>query len=80
MKNRNGNGNATGVSFSTAVIDENPYMQRTSDEPQVRADVETEIFARGEQDEEDLAIEIADESNVERDWRSNTLFPTQHQS
>ena len=28
MKNRNGNGNATGVSFSTAVIDENPYIQR----------------------------------------------------
>lgn len=62
MKNRNGNGNATGVSFSTAVIDENPYIQRTPDEPQMRAEVQNEIFDRAEQDEEGLAKEIADES------------------
>lgn len=69
MKNRNGNGNTTGASFSTAVIDENPYMQRTSDEPQVRADVENEIFDRAEQDEEGLAIDRADEAKKVRQRR-----------
>lgn len=76
MKNRNGNGNRTGVSFSTAVIDENPYIQRATDEPQVRADVENEIFARAEQDEEDLAIEIADESKKVRQRRRRLVLAT----
>ena len=67
MKNRNGNG--TGVSFSTTEINENPYIQRTPDEPQGRADDEKEIFARAEPDEEDLAIEIADESKKVRQRR-----------
>lgn len=69
MKNRNGNGNATGVSFSTAVIDENPYIQRTPDEPQMRADVQNEIFDRAEQDEEGLAIDRADEAKKVRQRR-----------
>lgn len=69
MKNRNGNGNATGASFSTAVIDENPYMQRTSDEPQVRADVENEIFDGVKHDEEGLAMDRADEVKKVRQRR-----------
>jgi len=69
MKNRNGNGNTTGVSFSTAVIDENPYIQRTPDEPQMRPDVENEIFDRAELDEEGLAIERADEAKKVRQRR-----------
>jgi hypothetical protein len=69
MKNRNGNGNATGVSFSTAVIDENPYIQRTPDEPQMRADVQKEVFDRAEQDEEGLAIDHADEAKKVRQRR-----------
>jgi hypothetical protein len=69
MKNRNGNGNATVASFSTAGIDENPYMQHTSDEPQVRGDVENGIFDRAEQDEEGLAIDRADEVKKVRQRR-----------
>ncbi len=69
MKNRNGNGNATGASFSTAVIDENPYIQRTPDEPQMRPDVQNEIFDRTELDEEGLAIERADEAKKVRQRR-----------
>lgn len=69
MKNRNGNGNATEVAFSTAVIDENPYIQRTTAEPQLRADVEDEIFDRAEQDEEGLALDRADEPKKVRQRR-----------
>lgn len=69
MKNRNGNGNATGVSFSTAVIDENPYIQRTPDEPQMRADVQSETFDSAEHDEEGLAIDRADEAKKVRQRR-----------
>src|SRR5689334_6874323 len=69
MKNRNGNGNATGASFSTAVIDENPYVQRTNDEPQMRADIDNEVFDRAELDEEGLAIERADEAKKVRQRR-----------
>jgi hypothetical protein len=69
MKNRNGNGNATGVSFSTAVIDENPYVQRTPDEPQMRADIQNETFDSAEQDEEGLAIDRADEAKKVRQRR-----------
>lgn len=76
MKNRNGNGNAAGVSFSTAVIDENPYIQRTPDEPQMRADVQNEIFDRAEQDEEGLAIDHADEAKKVRQRRRRFALAT----
>jgi hypothetical protein len=76
MKNRNGNGNASGVAFSTAVIDENPYIQRTADEQLLRADVEDEIFDHAEQDEEGLTIDLADESKKVRQRRRRLALVT----
>ena len=69
MKTSNGNGQANGASFSTAVIEENPYLQRTTDEQQVRGDVEEEIFDRAQQDEEGSAIDFADEHKKVRQRR-----------
>jgi hypothetical protein len=61
MKNRSGNGNTKGASFTTAVIDENPYLQRTTDEQQARANAENEVFDPVTEDAEGSAIELADE-------------------
>jgi hypothetical protein len=69
MKTSNGNGQANGTSFSTAVIEENPYLQRTPNEQQVRADVEDGIFDRAQQDEEGSAIDLADERKKVRQRR-----------
>jgi cytoskeletal protein RodZ len=69
MKTSNGNGQANVATFSTAVIDENPYIQRTTDEQQLRTDVEDEIFDRAEQDEEGLGIDPADEPKKVRQRR-----------
>ncbi|HEV7680524.1 MAG TPA: hypothetical protein VGO68_00260 [Pyrinomonadaceae bacterium] len=69
MKTSNGNGQANGPTFSTAVIEENPYLQRTTDEQQVRPDVEGEIFDRTQQDEEGSAIDLANEYKKVRQRR-----------
>jgi hypothetical protein len=61
MKNRDGNGNTKGASFTTAVIDENPYLQRTTDGQQARANAENEVFDPATEDAEGSAIELADE-------------------
>src|SRR5258706_227485 len=58
MKNENGNGNATGVSFTTAVIEENPYLQRVEDEhQQTRASAENEVFDLADDDEQASALD-----------------------
>ena len=58
MKNGNGNGNATGVSFTTAVIEENPYLQRFEDEhQQTRASAENEVFDLADDDEQASALD-----------------------
>ena len=57
MKSRSGNGNATGVSFTTAVIEENPYLQGTTDEQQARANAENEVFDPADEDEEASALD-----------------------
>jgi hypothetical protein len=58
MKNGNGNGNATGVSFTTAVIEENPYLQRFEDEhQQTRANAENEVFDLADDDEQATALD-----------------------
>jgi hypothetical protein len=69
MKNRSGNGNTTGLSFTTAVIEENPYLQRTTDEQQAPANAENEVFDPAEEDEEGSAIELADERKKVRQRR-----------
>jgi hypothetical protein len=61
MKNRSGNGNTKGASFTTAVIDENPYLQRTTDEQQARVNAENEVFDPAAEDAEGSTIELADE-------------------
>jgi hypothetical protein len=62
MKNGNGNGNATGVSFTTAVIEENPYFQHVADEHQQgRANTENEVFDRADEDEQASVIELTSE-------------------
>ena len=67
MKNNSGNGNAAGVSVTTAVIDENPYLQRPTDEPQARANADNELFDPASEDEEASALdERADERNKKR--------------
>lgn len=58
MKNGNGNGNATGVSFTTAVIEDNPYLQRFEDEhQQTRASAENEVFDLADEDEQSSALD-----------------------
>lgn len=58
MKNGNGNGSATGVSFTTAVIEENPYLQRFEDEhQQTRASAENEVFDLADDDEQASALD-----------------------
>lgn len=58
MKNGNGNGSATGVSFSTAVIEENPYLQRLEDEQQqTRASAENDVFDLIDEDEQASALD-----------------------
>ena len=58
MKNGNGNGNATGVSFTTAVIEENPYLQRFEDEhQQTRASAENEVFDLADENEQASALD-----------------------
>ena len=74
IENRKDNGKATAAPFTVAVIDENPYIQRATDEPQVRADVDNEIFTHAEEDEEDLAIGIADESKKLRQRRRKIVL------
>lgn len=69
MKSRSGNGNATGVSFTTAVIEENPYLQGATDEQQARANAENEVLDPAEGDEEGSAIELADERKKVRKRR-----------
>ncbi len=58
MKNGNGNGKATGVSFTTAVIEENPYLQRFEDEhQQTRASAENEVFDLADEEEQASALD-----------------------
>lgn len=68
MKNRSSNGNATGVSFTTAVIEENPYLQRTTDEQQELANAENEVFDSADEHDEG-AVELADERKKVRQRR-----------
>jgi hypothetical protein len=58
MKNGNGNGNASGVSFTTAVIEDNPYLQRFEDEhQQTRASAENGVFDLADDDEQATALD-----------------------
>ena len=58
MKNGNGNGSASGVSFTTAVIEENPYLQRLEDEQQqTRASAENDVFDLIDEDEQASALD-----------------------
>jgi hypothetical protein len=69
MKSRSGNGNA-GESFTTAVIEENPYLQRATDgQRQADEDAYNELFEPAEEDEEGSAIELADERKKARQRR-----------
>jgi hypothetical protein len=69
MKNRSGNGNTSGMSFTTAVIEENPYLQRTTEEQQERANAENEVFDSADENDEGSAIELADERKNVRQRR-----------
>jgi hypothetical protein len=53
MNNGNGNGNTAGVSFTTAVIEENPYLQRLEDEHQHTGEsAENDAFDLADEDEQ----------------------------
>jgi hypothetical protein len=58
MKNGNGNGNLAGVSFTTAVIEENPYLQKLEEEQQqTRASAENEVLDLVDEDESASALD-----------------------
>jgi hypothetical protein len=62
MKNRSNNGDAAGVAFATGVIEQNPYLQRTTNDDQASAHGESDVIDTMAEDEEGAAIELADES------------------
>lgn len=75
MKNRTGNGNTTGVSFTTAVIDENPYLQRMTDEQgQARTNAEDEVFDPAAEDEEASALDERDHERKKKRQRRRRLI------
>jgi hypothetical protein len=75
MKNRSGNGNDTGVSFTTAVIEENPYLQGVTDErQQARLHAEDEVFDPAAEGEEASALEPAVDRKKKRQRRRRLVL------
>jgi hypothetical protein len=75
MKNRTGNGNTTGVSFTTAVIDESPYLQHMTDEQgQGRTNAEDEVFDPAAEDEEASALDERDHERKKKTQRRRRLI------
>lgn len=74
MKKRNGNTNAAGVSFTDAVLDENPYLKRRTDESESQDHVEDETLDQVEQDGEGLALDVADEARKARKRRRKLVL------